>query len=199
MVSTAVKSLFRRHSPFKIKPRFDPALWSWLLGFARRCNERDMIDAGRGIQPLLLSSMLLYRDLIERESLDCEFESRGLLFPYRSSRAMEAYAATDRLMTELFHCPARRYDGDTVCELEPALRPGLAGGWYYHDDAQLRPDKLMQAWRRVLETGGVVIRENCAFRGFRSRNGRVGGRRHGGRRASGRPVRRRGRRRGRLS
>ena len=64
-----------------------------------------MIEAGRGIQPLLLSSLALYRELIERESLDCEFESRGMLFAYRSKHEMEAYAATDRLMSETFHCP----------------------------------------------------------------------------------------------
>src|SRR6202011_1610566 len=80
MVRKGIKSLFERNSPFAIKPRFDPALWSWLLKFAGRCNERDMIAAGRGIQPLLLSSLPLYRELIEREALDCEFESRGLLF-----------------------------------------------------------------------------------------------------------------------
>ncbi len=173
MVSTAIKSLFHRHSPFRIKPRFDPALWSWLLSFAGRCNERDMIAAGRGIQPLLLSSLKLYQELIERESLDCEFESRGLLFPYRSKPAMEAYAATDQLLRKSFRCGARRYEGDRVSEIEPALRPGLAGGWYYQNDAHLRPDKLIQAWRHVLETGGVLIRENCAFREFRFRNGRV--------------------------
>jgi len=173
MVSKGIKSLFKRNSPFAIKPRFDPALWSWLLKFAGRCNERDMIAAGCGIQPLLQSSLLLYRELIERESLDCEFESRGLLLAYRSKKAMDAYAATDRLMSESFHCPARRYDGDAVSELEPALRAGLAGGWYYRHDSHLRPDKLMRAWRRVLDAGGVAIREDCAFRGFRSRNGRV--------------------------
>ena len=42
-----------------------------------------MIDAGRGIQPLLLSSLELYRELIRSESLECEFEERGLLFAYR--------------------------------------------------------------------------------------------------------------------
>ena len=173
MVSTGLKSLFQRNAPFAIKPRFDPALWSWLLRFAGRCNERDMIAAGRGIQSLLLSSLRLYNELIERESLDCEFEARGLLFPYRSPQAMEAYAPTNRLMSETFDCPAERFDGDAVSELEPALQPGLAGGWYYHDDAHLRPDKLIQAWRRVLEAGGVTIRENCTFRGFRSHNGRV--------------------------
>ena len=145
-----IKSLFRRNSPFAIKPRLDPALWSWLLHFAARCNERDMIEAGRGIQPLLLSSLALYRELIERESLDCEFESRGLLFAYRSKQEMEAYAATDRLMSEAFHCPARRLRRRCRCSSSSRrFEPGLAGGWYYHDDAHLRPDKLMQAWRRV--------------------------------------------------
>ncbi len=45
-----------------------------------------MIAAGRGIQPLLQSSLSLYHELVERESLDCEFESRGLLFAYRSHK-----------------------------------------------------------------------------------------------------------------
>ena len=61
---------------------------------------------------------------------------------------MDAYAATDQLMSESFHCPAQRYDGDAVVALEPALRPGLAGGWFYHDDAHLRPDKLLASWRQ---------------------------------------------------
>ena len=171
MVAKGLKSLFQRNSPFSIKPRFDPALWSWLLHFASRCNERDMIDAGYGIQPLLNSSMALYQELIDREALDCEFETRGLLFAYRSKEEMHAYGETDRLMGQVFNCPARQYDGDAMVELEPALRPGLAGGWYYHEDAHLRPDKLMIAWRRVLEAGGATIRENCAFHGFHHRAG----------------------------
>ena len=85
-----------------------------------------MIEAGHGIQPLLLSSLALYRELIERESLDCEFETRGLLFAYRSKREMESYAATDRLMSEAFHCPARRYDGD---ELRRARAGASSPAW----------------------------------------------------------------------
>jgi D-amino-acid dehydrogenase len=173
MVSQAIKSLFQRNSPFAIEPRFDIALWAWLLRFARRCNEHDMIAAGRGIQPLLNSSRLLYCELIEREALDCEFETRGLLMVYQSQTAMEAYAATDHVLAESFHSPARRLGGDSLYELEPALRTGLAGGWYYQDDCHLRPDKLMRAWRSVLEAGGVTIRENCPFQGFRSQNGRA--------------------------
>ena len=105
MVAKGLKSLFQRNSPFSIKPRLDPALWSWLLHFAARCNERDMIEAGHGIQPLLNSSLALYHELIEREALDCEFETRGLLFAYRSKEEMDAYGATDRLMGESVPLP----------------------------------------------------------------------------------------------
>jgi D-amino-acid dehydrogenase len=173
MVGQALRSLLRRNSPFAIKPRFDPTLWSWLLHFARRCNEHDMIEAGRGIQPLLLSSLELYRDLIARESLDCEFQERGMMFAYRSKESLESYAATDRLMSDVFQCPARRLDADELVAMEPALKPGLAGGWYYHDDAHLRPDKLMQAWHAVLIAGGATTTADCPFRGFNTRNGRA--------------------------
>jgi D-amino-acid dehydrogenase len=173
MVLKGLKSLFTPHSPFAIKPRLDPALWSWLLHFAARCNERDMVAAGRGIQRILASSLPLYRELIEQEGLDCEFESRGMLFAYRSQHEMDAYAATDRLMTESFACPARRCDASELVSLEPALRPGLAGGWYYDHDAHLRPDALMRSWRKSLSSRGAVIFENCGFERFQSGNGRA--------------------------
>jgi D-amino-acid dehydrogenase len=132
-----------------------------------------MIEAGRGIQPLLLSSLELYRGLVQTEALDCEFEERGMLFAYRSKKEMESYAATDRLMTNSFGCPARRLDPDQLLELEPALRSGLAGGWYYHDDAHLRPDKLMRAWHLILERDGATLRPNRALTGFSGRTGRA--------------------------
>ncbi len=51
-------------------------------------------------------------------------------------------------------------------DLEPALKPGIAGAWHYETDGHLRPDKLMSAWRRALEGAGVEIREHCELRGL---------------------------------
>src|SRR5579864_8334804 len=48
-VGGAVKALFTPNSPLSIKPRFSPALWSWLYRFARRCNTANMLEAGKGI------------------------------------------------------------------------------------------------------------------------------------------------------
>jgi D-amino-acid dehydrogenase len=160
-VRAGLKALLQPNGPFTIRPRLDPALWSWLWRFARRCNHRDMLAAGQAIQALLTSSRRLYEKVLSEEAIDCEWQSRGLLFVFHSPKAMDHYAETDRLLRETFHTPARRFDGAALTELEPALKPGLAGGWLYETDAHLRPDKLMSGWRRVLETRGVVIREHC--------------------------------------
>ncbi|MGC8641216.1 MAG: NAD(P)/FAD-dependent oxidoreductase [Isosphaeraceae bacterium] len=173
MVGEGLRSLLQKNAPLAIKPRMNLALWSWLLHFALRCNHKDMMHAARGIQPLLESSLPLYQELIDAEHLDCEWQRQGLLFVYRDQRQMDAYAPTDRLLSEHFHCPARRFDGAAVVELEPALKPGLAGGYLYEDDAHLRPDRLMQALRQVLESSGVVVREHCGLRRFRRQTNRA--------------------------
>jgi D-amino-acid dehydrogenase len=162
----AAKALFQKNSPFRIKPSFDLKLWGWLLRFASRCNRDDMLEAARAIHALLQSSRSLYQELFEKEPLDAEWETRGLLFVFRSPQPMEHYAETERLVRESFGLSATRYDGDALWQLEPALKPGLAGGWYYSGEAHLRPDKLMSSWRTLLETRGVRIHEHCEFRGF---------------------------------
>lgn len=173
MVREGLKALLQKNSPLKIKPRLDPALWSWLIHFALRCNHKDMTAAAKGIQPLLEASRSLYQELIDAEALDCDWQRQGLLFVYRDKTAMDAYSPTDRLLTDEFNSPARRFDGDAVLELEPALRPGLAGGYFYPDDAHLRPDQLMKSLRAKLEAFGVVIRENIGLRGFRRQGPRA--------------------------
>jgi D-amino-acid dehydrogenase len=169
----ALKAMLRPNSPFAIKPRFDPALWAWLWRFARRCNPRDMIAAGRAIQALLVSSRALYDGLLRDEPFDCEWEARGLLFVLHSRKGMDHYAHTDRLLRESFGLAAERYDDEALTALEPALRPGLAGGWLYRTNAHLRPDRLMASWRRVLDSRGVRVREVCAVAGLRGERGRA--------------------------
>ncbi len=173
MVAEGLAALFRRNAPLAIRPRFNPALWSWLLHFARRCNQRDMLEAARGIQPLLDASRTLYDELMAGDQLDCEWETRGLLFAYKSPERFEAFATTNQLLAETFHRPAQRLDANALLDLEPALKPGLAGGWLYPGDAHLRPDALMRSWRRGLEGSGVVFREHCAFEGFERLDGRA--------------------------
>jgi D-amino-acid dehydrogenase len=163
-VKDALRSLLRPNSPLSIKPRFDPSLWAWLFQFARRCNRRAMIQAGHAIQALLDSSRALYQQLMDEEALECEWQTRGLLFVFQTQAGMHHYAQTDQLLRDSFGVAARRLDGDELTAVEPALKPGLAGGWLYTRDAHLRPDRLMDSWRQSLQRRGVTVREGCAVR-----------------------------------
>jgi D-amino-acid dehydrogenase len=162
-----LRTMLRRNSPFKIHARPDPALWSWLLGFARRCNEPDMLESAGAIAALLKTSRRLFDELFAAEAFDCDWEKRGLLFVFKSRDQFEHYAEIDRLLRDKFATPAVRYNEQELLQREPALKPGIAGAWFYDCDAHLRSDKLMASWRRVLTQRGVTIREGCKFLAFR--------------------------------
>ncbi|MBN9118738.1 MAG: FAD-dependent oxidoreductase [Planctomycetes bacterium] len=168
---STLKTLFRRNSPLKVRPGVVLTNPGWFLGFARRCNARDMLAAGRAIRALLNSSRALFDELIAAERIECEWEAKGLLFVFQTPKHFEHYAHTDELLRREFATPAKRFDSTELAALEPALKPGLAGGYLYESDAHLRPDRLMSELRRVLLTLGVEIRENCAVSGFVKANG----------------------------
>jgi D-amino-acid dehydrogenase len=88
---------------------------------------------------------------------------------------MNAFALVDQLLRDEFNIVAERWESDELTEREPALKPDLAGAWYYREEAHLRPDRLLASWRQRLEERGVVIREQCRFERFLHKDGRAQG------------------------
>lgn len=165
-VRGTLRAMFGPANPFYIKPRLSPTLWMWLLRFAGRCNTKDMLEAAAGRHALLQSSRQLYAELIESEGLDCEWETAGLLFVHKSKHHFQEYARTDELLREKFGVAATPYDEAALLELEPSLKPGIAGAWHYEGDAWLRPDRLMTAMRDKLVAAGVTVVEECEVQSF---------------------------------
>lgn len=157
----ALKALLTPHSPFRIQPRLDPALWSWLWNFSRRCNHTHMLSAAHAIQALLASGMREYLHWLNEEQMDCEWQSVGLLYVYQQAAELQRYAVTNRLLAEHFNEPAQLLTAQQTVELEPALRDSVAGSWYYEHDAHLRPDRLIAWLRQRLADDGVELIENC--------------------------------------
>lgn len=168
-VRRTIKAMLRPNSPFAIKPRWDPALWAWLIRFTRRCNQTDMLASADGIHALLHSSRQLYEEIITSEHLDCEFQTRGLIFVFQTAAALDHYRHTIELINDRFAEPTQLFAGEALTQLEPALKPGLAGGWLFPNDAHLRPDRLMAAWRQLLIARGVTIQEKVEVTGWRGR------------------------------
>ncbi|MEM8733849.1 MAG: FAD-dependent oxidoreductase [Planctomycetota bacterium] len=160
----AAKALVSPGSPFRIRPRLDPSLWSWLWNFARRCNHSQMVQNAAAIQAMLTSGMLEYKKLVGEEGVSCEWQEKGLLFAYRSERELDSYEKTNALLSERFNEPARRLTAEETVTLEPALKSDIAGAWFYEHDAHLRPDRLIASMRAMLEEDGVEFIENCELK-----------------------------------
>jgi D-amino-acid dehydrogenase len=172
-VRKTILSLLKRNSPFSIRPRFDPRLWKWLWKFSRRCRHDLMLEAGRARMPLLERSQDAYRQLIEQGILECEWEERGTLHIYRDEKPFEKFAHTAQLLEQEFELPSERLDGDQLQAMEPALKSGLAGAWFFPGDVHVRPDRLMSSWRTHLEEQGVEIQEECELKELVCEQGRV--------------------------
>ncbi|MFN7961915.1 MAG: FAD-dependent oxidoreductase [Thermoanaerobaculia bacterium] len=160
MVAKALGSMFRRDSPFYVRPRLDPALARFGLDFFRRCNPRDVARGLAAKAALLNLSRQLLGELIEREGLDCEFAAAGLLMVYQTEAGLAESRAFDSALAE-HGIEIQAVAGSELRRLEPALCEGLAGGRFFPIDAHLRPDRLVvELARRVREQGGE-IEEGC--------------------------------------
>ncbi|WHZ17921.1 MAG: D-amino acid dehydrogenase small subunit [Rhodanobacteraceae bacterium] len=170
----ALHWMLRRDAPLYVSPKPDWQRWRWLLGFAQRCNLASAERAAIARAAILQRSWTLLPRLLVEEGIECEYAPSGNLYVHRDAHTLEH----DRPEIEWLHrlgIAALALRGDEVEQMEPALLPGVAGGILHADDAQLRPDKLVEGLaRRVRERGGV-IETGADITGFRCADGRVDG------------------------
>jgi len=160
MIGAALRTLLQPDAPLRIAPRLDPSLWRWLFGFARRCNWSDFRAATLAKAPLLLHSRRLIEELVSKESLDCEFAASGTLYVFRDAAEFEQSQWLPRALREI-DLPIETLDGARVQALEPALKPGVAGGYFNPGDAHLRPDRFVAGLARLVRAKGGTIAEGA--------------------------------------
>ena len=71
------------------------------------------------------------------------------------SVTLSSFAKTDDLLSEHLGVSARRIEGADLPEFDAGLKPGLAGAFYYPDDASVRPDLLNRQWTDLLRSNGL--------------------------------------------
>jgi len=174
-VATAFKSLLNPNAPFRVKPSFDPTLWSWMFQFARRCNQETMVKAGHGLKSILDASMENYRLLIKEESIECEWRDDGLLYVFRNQSGMNGFAERNDFLSKEYNVRAKRLDGNELLQLDPALKVDLAGGFHYEGDASMKPEKLNKSWYTLLKKQGVTFIEQCALKNTARQSSKITG------------------------
>lgn len=166
VIGQTLPALFKSDSPLTIKFRWAPDLWNWLWRFSRRCNRECMLEAAHGRHLLLQSSMKLYEELVNGESIACEWTKKGLLFVYQSQEHFEHYGVVNEMISEKFGVVAKPIVASELEKMEPSLKPGLAGAWHYQGDRHLRPDMLMKSLRDKLVSSGCEFVEDFQVKNF---------------------------------
>ncbi len=169
----ALGSLVNPRAPFRVKPQWRPRLLRWFWEFARRCNHRHALSAGRALKSILDASMREYRGLFAEPEFEAQWQPLGMLYVLRTRRGMARFAAQDAMLRDTFGVAARRIEGSELPEFDPALRPGPAGAFLYEGDAFLRPDALAANWSRWLTSRGVRFEENRRVQDVQTTAGKI--------------------------
>jgi len=156
MTVRALRWMLSPDAPLYVRPRLDPALWRWLLGYSRRCNAHDWQVSARAKSALLNDSRMRIEDWVRDFGLACEFDASGLDYVYRDRAAFDAFM-TGVESLRAFGIDFEGIDGAAYQSMEPAMRPGVAGAVRFSGDAVLRPNRYAAELARVVvERGGVI-------------------------------------------
>ena len=160
-----IKWMLDSESPFYIRPRWDPALYSWLWKFRAACREAPMRKGMDLTRALTQASMALFQKLAALDTLDFHFHQKGSLRICKDSRSLEtSVRESDDL--EQYDVRFKVLDSAAVRELEPMVQPGIAGGIYYPDDAHLNPSEFVRGLASHAERRGVRFLTSTEALGF---------------------------------
>ena len=172
VIGTALRWLLKPDAPLRIKPRFDPALLRWLLGFAAHCNWQDAVRATMAKAPLLIRSRELIEELVRTQRLACEFEALGTLNVFRDAANFEHARESLSLLADA-GIRVDVLDAAQTLAREPALKPGVAGAFFNPGDAQLRPDRYVAELARCVRARGARIEEGARIDGLLLEGSRI--------------------------
>lgn len=170
----ALRWMTKRDAPLYVNPSFDAERWRWLLGFARHCRLDIAQRAALARCAILQRSHVLLPQWLAEEGIECDYAKRGTLYVFRDARALQAGRAEVDWLHEL-GLTANVLDANAVPAMEPALKPGVVGGVLHPDDAQLRPDRLVDGLTRRVRECGAVIETDTRVEGFTCADNRITG------------------------
>lgn len=152
----ALAHMNRRDAPLHIRAGLDLGRFLWLARLARQGGAARSARVAAARAQLLKRSIELTRGWVHEQSLDCEYAGRGSLYVHRDPRAFREAAAHGHWLEELgIECQTK--SDDDLQAMEPALLPGMAGGYFHPGDAHLRPEAYVSEMaRRVRELGGII-------------------------------------------
>jgi len=157
MVALGLKWMFDGESPFWVRPRLDPALFSWGWKFWRASTAAHVERCTPVLRDLNLRSRELF--LRHRAELPAAFdlEDVGLLALCRTQETLD-HEAVFAARSNAVGVPTEVLSADEVRRRDPGVDYAIAGAVLFAKDAHLDPRKLVAVLTaEVIRLGGRIV------------------------------------------
>jgi D-amino-acid dehydrogenase len=159
VVSTSLRWLVTRSGPLWVRPTLEPVMLRWLLSFLVNCR-RPVYARSLSTLQLLASGAGRAFDRLAERGARFERHDDPLLYPafepgeLTTLRHVAAELAAARAAAVM-----RELSSGELRALEPALGDDVLGGMLAGGEGRVRPEKLTEAVRALLQERRVEIRE----------------------------------------
>lgn len=166
-------SFLNPKAPLSIGLRLEADILNWLWQFALKSFGTHPHHVAKSLSPLLASSRLSYTELMADIALNCDWNPSGLLYLFKSNRVLKAFSKTNDWLASNYNIKAEALNPQSLNAYDNSISKDLAGGFFYAQDASLRPDLLTQNWANFLKTKDVVFFEKCEFKALKKKNNTI--------------------------
>ena len=154
MLSEGIQWMFKKKSPFFIKPRLNLELIQWLMKFMQYSNAKHVAACAPVLRDLHQESKAIYLKWSQLPGFDFNLQQKGILMLYQTAKAerneLETAEKADALGIE-----TKILSPDQLQQLDPGTSFSVRGGIHYAGDATFSPDILMRQMIDFLKSRGV--------------------------------------------
>jgi D-amino-acid dehydrogenase len=162
-VPQSLRAMLNPHSPIALRQVPTWALIRWGLEFFRASGADRSRASLRALAVMAASAADDVTALADR--LGFEVHRTGLLVPFRSPVALDAYRAAHSEVESLgYQGRIEILDADAVRDREPSLADDVIGGLHLLDEVSIRPDAMTAALARAVTATGGELAEHETVR-----------------------------------
>ena len=154
IIAQGIRWMFKKKSPFYIRPRASSELMRWLWLFYRSASSRHVADSVSLLRDMHTESRELYRDLDRMPGFGFGFSQKGILMLFQTPGAESDELETAEIAHQL-GIEANYLTLEQLTRIEPALKVQVKGAVHYPGDAHLSPEIMMRQLKAALLAEGV--------------------------------------------
>lgn len=165
VISKGIQWMFKKDSPFYIRPRLNLELAHWLWSFYRSSTKKHVAESVALLRDLHTESRELYRQLHQAPGFSFGFEQKGILMLFKSAAAerdeLEMADAAHQLGIDAIHLTPEK-----LKQVEPGIQMDVWGAVHYPGDAHITPHVFMRQMVNHLTQEGVEFHSGKEITGI---------------------------------